>query len=284
MSSSNINDPASVAALLEQLRASSAWQQIVQTNPEAGVGDARPPPQQPTPRTDGPTPPPADTPQPTVAELLAQLSAPPAAANPHQSGGTARPAWDTSLARPATNNYRAAPHASTRLPDQGPECDVTATLTPLPASAPVPITDVRSCSFQEALPLLARLGEDPCFVTSVKRIKQDQDVLERQLSTDRGALQKKYADRVKVAKTRATMTGANGLSKHEATMLQDAYQKEMCKFDRERVLPAWDGLITRQQGQLEALGVPNMFVTSDPRDTERQKQIINVLLGLVGNG
>jgi hypothetical protein len=98
-------------------------------------------------------------------------------------------------------------------------------------------------------------------------------------------------------------------------MLQDAYQKEMCKFDRERVLPAWDGLITRQQGQLEALGVPNMFVTSDPRDTEvrfinrrlhtptnaiplsflsalpmglaqpqRQKQIINVLLGLVGNG
>ena len=96
-------------------------------------------------------------------------------------------------------------------------------------------------------------------------------------------------------------------------MLQDAYQKEMGKFDRERVLPAWDGLITRQQGQLEALGVPNMFVTSDPRDTEvrfanrtpspqltpsryhflaclcgltqpqRQKQIIHVLLGLVGN-
>ena len=169
-------DPASVAALLEQLRASSAWQQIVQNNPEPepGVGDAHPPPEHPTPRTDGPTPPPADTapdaPQPTVAELLAQLSAPPAAANPHQSGGTARPAWDTSLAPPATNNYPSAPHASARLHDQGPEYDVTATLTPLPASPPVPVTDVRSCSFQEALPLLARLGEDPSFVTSVKRV------------------------------------------------------------------------------------------------------------------
>ena len=161
--------------MLEQLRASSAWQRIVQNNPdpEGGLGDARPP-QDPTPRTDGPTPPPADTrdaPQLTVAELLAQLSAPPAAADPHQSGGTARPAWDMTLTRPATNNYPSAPRASTRLHDQGPEYDLTATLAPLPAPiAPVSVTDVRSCSFQEALPLLARLGEDPSFVTSVKRV------------------------------------------------------------------------------------------------------------------
>lgn len=51
-------------------------------------------------------------------------------------------------------------------------------------------------------------------------------------------------------------------------MLQDAYQTEMRKFDKERVLPAWDGLMARQQGQLETLGVPNMFVTSDPQATE----------------
>ncbi|KAJ3535419.1 hypothetical protein NMY22_g6503 [Coprinellus aureogranulatus] len=129
---------------------------------------------------------------------------------------------------------------------QPPVDDSPATYSVAPApTTPVP---VRNVSFQEALPLLARLGQDPAFVDAIKRIKQDQDNLERQLWADREAIQKKYLDKVK--------------------MLQDAYQKEIRKFDKERVLPAWDGLMARQQGRLGSLGVPNMFVTSDPQHTE----------------
>ncbi len=49
-------------------------------------------------------------------------------------------------------------------------------------------------------------------------------------------------------------------------MLSDAFKKEIYKFDNERVLPAWDGLVSRQQGELAQKGVPTMFVTSDMQD------------------
>jgi hypothetical protein len=51
-------------------------------------------------------------------------------------------------------------------------------------------------------------------------------------------------------------------------MLQDAYQRELRKFDEGRVLKAWDGLISKQQTRLESLGVPNMFVGSQPQARE----------------
>jgi hypothetical protein len=42
-------------------------------------------------------------------------------------------------------------------------------------------------------------------------------------------------------------------------MLNDAFRKELHKFDAERVLFAWDGLLQKQQVTLEGLGVPTMF-------------------------
>ena len=50
--------------------------------------------------------------------------------------------------------------------------------------------------------------------------------------------------------------------------MSDAFQTELRKFDAERVLPAWDGLVQGQQARLEALKVPTMFVTNDAGDTE----------------
>jgi hypothetical protein len=50
--------------------------------------------------------------------------------------------------------------------------------------------------------------------------------------------------------------------------LSDGLQKELRKFDVERVLPAWDGLVQGQQARLEALKVPTMFVTSEAGDVE----------------
>ena len=75
-----------------------------------------------------------------------------------------------------------------------------------------------------------------------------------------------------------------GLSKHEAQVidlapqflalssalqsLSDGLQKELRKFDVERVLPAWDGLVRGQQVRFEALKVPTMFVTDEAVDVE----------------
>jgi len=50
--------------------------------------------------------------------------------------------------------------------------------------------------------------------------------------------------------------------------MSDAFRTELRKFDAERVLPAWDGLVRGQQARLEALKVPTMFVTNDAGDTE----------------
>lgn len=50
--------------------------------------------------------------------------------------------------------------------------------------------------------------------------------------------------------------------------MAESFRAELQKFDRERVLPAWDGLVTKQQVALEALGVPAMFPTTLVADRE----------------
>lgn len=50
--------------------------------------------------------------------------------------------------------------------------------------------------------------------------------------------------------------------------MSDVFRTELRRFDAERVLPAWDGLVRGQQARLEALKVPTMFVTNDVGDIE----------------
>ena len=50
--------------------------------------------------------------------------------------------------------------------------------------------------------------------------------------------------------------------------MSDAFRQELRKFDAQRVLPAWDGLVAKQQARLEALGVPAMFPTTAKSDRE----------------
>lgn len=76
------------------------------------------------------------------------------------------------------------------------------------------------------------------------------------------------------------MTGAE-LSKHEVEMLNDAFRREVQKFDAERVLIAWDALIEKQQIALETLGVPTMFRTGSKENLEKQKKVMQVLEGLI---
>ena len=50
--------------------------------------------------------------------------------------------------------------------------------------------------------------------------------------------------------------------------LTATFRAELRKFDRERALPAWDGLVTKQQAALEGWGAPAMFPTTHAPDRE----------------
>ena len=50
--------------------------------------------------------------------------------------------------------------------------------------------------------------------------------------------------------------------------LTATFRAELRKFDRERALPAWDGLVTKQQTALEGWGAPTMFPTALQPDRE----------------
>ncbi|KAF9008829.1 hypothetical protein BDQ17DRAFT_1539242 [Cyathus striatus] len=148
-------------------------------------------------------------------------------------------------------------------------------------SEPVQHEDVKNYSFQKALPHIASLVENSVLLAEIRQLKIDQNRLEKQLWEERQAIFKKYEEKVNVAKNKAKLIGT-GISKHEADMIKDSLKKEMAKFDQERALPSWDGLVAKQQTALENLGIPAMYATQDKTVRERQQRIIQVLEGVVG--
>jgi hypothetical protein len=122
--------------------------------------------------------------------------------------------------------------------------------------------------------------EDPHVVEDLTKMKEEQDKLEKQLWEGREVIRRSHEEKVRVAKTKAKMIGVD-LSKQEAQLMSDNFQKELRKFDVERALPAWDALVRGQQARLEALKVPTMFVTSETGDVEKQRRVVNVLEGIL---
>jgi len=255
---SHHQDPAGVKALLDQLRASQAWQQTIANS------DTTPSPahEEPLPTAS------SSPPSPTVASLLSQLSAP--AVDPPPDASISQ----TALATPLAHSFKLS---SLPPPDSIPAAP-TATTTPVPSSAPR--QDLRSCTFQQALPHLARLAEDAEFVSAVTAMKQNQNELERRLLDERRGVQKAQQEKVKKALTRASMIGAGTMTQYEANSMTEAFRRELVKFDTERALPAWDGLISKQQSELEGLGVPSMYLTTLTADRERQQRVVHVLAGM----
>lgn len=58
--------------------------------------------------------------------------------------------------------------------------------------------------------------------------------------------------------------------------MSDALQKELRKFDAERVRPTWGKLVRGQQARFEALKIPAMFVTNEPSDMEVRASHLNM--------
>ncbi|KAG1739838.1 uncharacterized protein EDB91DRAFT_1134042 [Suillus paluster] len=255
MNFTNINDPAGIKALLEQLRSSQAWQESIGVD-TGGIA-----------KTD------ASNSSSSVADLLSQLNSsewliPSRPSQPSPSHFTTQ---QTSLQLSQTPASQSTPQPS--------ENSVHEAVAGTRASTRG--QDLRMMSFQQALPHLTQLAESANFVAAVARVREEQKDLERQLWEERLAIHKKHENKVKVAQTKAGLIGA-GISRHEADMLNDAFRKELQKFDAERVLFAWDSLLQKQQSTLEALGVPAMFPTDLRADREKQQKVIQVLEGIVG--
>ncbi|PPQ79566.1 hypothetical protein CVT25_003448 [Psilocybe cyanescens] len=278
MSFTNINDPAGVAALLEQLKSSSAWQELTAaaseaapTIPVASSSSSSPdyvssqPPQS---LPESSRPPDNENKLPSVpgssvASLLSQLK-------PFSAGAiepfSALPNFGYGYGE--TQSSLPAPRSSYVAP------------TP-PATRLEPPEDRKNFTFRQSLPVISELSDNPSFVAAVKKMKTDQDELEHRLWADREAIYTKYQEKLKTAQTKARMIGGT-ISQHELNMIADAFKKEIQKFDSERALPAWDGLVSRQQLELSQIDVPTMFVTGNVEDRQRQQQVVGLLETLLG--
>ncbi|KAF5363853.1 hypothetical protein D9756_000593 [Leucocoprinus leucothites] len=248
----NFNDPAGIQALLNQIRTSSAWQEL-----EAASTSTSSQPSESTPTsTEGSAAEStaANLSGSSVASLLSQLQPASVTESPICSG---------------VNAVEERPHHSGTTPPAF-QRDALA----------VPTKDLRLLSFEESMPILLRLSRDSAFVEEVKKIKRDQDVLERQLWEGRRSIHKKYEEKLKAAKTKASIIGGN-ISKHDAEMLVDAHKKELNKFDRDRALSAWDSLVSQQQLKLQRSQVPTMHMTSDPAERELQQRVLQVLISII---
>ncbi|TFY58570.1 hypothetical protein EVJ58_g6344 [Rhodofomes roseus] len=243
MNFTNINDPAGVKALLEQLRASQAWQDVVQTPPE-NVPQPAPGPSSgstssATTQSSSSTSDqavhsstaanlahdpsaslvhspgsdlladssghPLDAPSPSVASLLSQL----------QSSSTPPPRHVFTPISSTSSSLPLAPappfHSSATEASAAPTTGL-----PVPRLSSARKDDLRNLTFQQALPHLAQLAEDPGFVDAISTMRRDQTDLERQLWDERRAILSKHEEKVKVARIKATLVGGTGLTQYEA--------------------------------------------------------------------
>ncbi|KAH9482456.1 hypothetical protein JR316_0004556 [Psilocybe cubensis] len=229
------------------------------------------------------------------AALLALLEQLKASAAWHHASGSSQAQSDPAPIPSSSSSYLPdSPSARSSLPsasvasllsqlnsppvDQPPPAFAQGYLVPQPQET---LQDRSKFSFRQSLPVVSELSDNPSFSVAVKRIKSEQDDLERRLWADREAIYAKYHEKLKNAQTKARMIGGT-VSQHELNMITDAFKKEIQKFDIERVLPAWDGLISRQQLELSQMGVPTMFVTANVDDRQRQQQVVGLLETLLG--
>ncbi|KAF7301589.1 hypothetical protein MIND_00724400 [Mycena indigotica] len=190
----------------------------------------------------------------------------------------------------AVSNLPSVASLLSQLNNSGVQSEPTPRPAPIePSPPPIPVqttpeTDLRHLTFQQALPRLAQLSDDPKILSAIENLQQEQNKLERDLWSERVSIRSKYESKVQVAKTKAQLIGANGgVSKHEAEMISRAYEKELKQFDSDRALPAWDALVAKQQTTLAQLGLPSMFLTTEKSDRERQHRIIQVVEGIVSS-
>ena len=177
--------------------------------------------------------------------------------------------------------------------------------------------DIRETSFTKALPIISALLSDEVFKAEVKRLKVDQDTLERRLWAK---MEKVKGDHEKGTRTDREMYVDSYIRNHCATTILEqvaddqsqyhwytnqsnqkegksrfpCYTRELAdeqewdrklestlqEFYRNTCLPSIDGLAARHRMKLEEMGVPGLGGDMGDKGTrERVRRIMDVLEG-----
>ncbi|GAB1520108.1 hypothetical protein RhiTH_003181 [Rhizoctonia solani] len=251
-------DPARINELLAQLQNSTAFQSVVTSNNPSSSSQT---PSLPTDEVSVPAQARVSPPVPgsTVFDLLSRL-------NPGASSGS-QPLW--------TNE------SIDKLPTS--------------ASEGPPTLDLKFMNVQQALPHISKLTQRVEVRDKLKKIQEVQNQLEQSLYASQQDVMRKHEQRVTFAKNkyvalyisdrcrlkclveRASIVGVS-LSDKDIRDLDSQLAEDLKRFHTNQVLVSWDAQRIKQQTQLETLGVPCMFVTSDPAALQRQQKILRILL------
>lgn len=156
-----VQDPAAVKALLDQLKASPAWQDTLNSTSAHINPVQHTEVREPLPSTSEGAQRESRAPSASVASLLSQLRT--------------SPSTSIAINTPPVSDTRTAHQPSRNIPrpSQEPPPTQSEHRTPRPAvaTASTPVQDTRSISFQQALPHLTQLAGDPQFLADVSRVR-----------------------------------------------------------------------------------------------------------------
>ncbi|KAG8695239.1 hypothetical protein FRC09_009283 [Ceratobasidium sp. 395] len=145
--------------------------------------------------------------------------------------------------------------------------------------------DPRYMTVQQALPAISKLVQHAEVRDKIKKhwtdewleMQEMQNQVEQSLYSDQQGVMNKHEERVAYARNRANIIGVP-VGDKENEELASQLAADLKKFHLSRVLVAWDAQRTKQQSQMEALGVPCMFITSEPAALQRQQKVLRILL------
>jgi len=141
-----------------------------------------------------------------------------------------------------------------------------------------PTTDLRSMGYVQSLSRIEALLKSPTAASIIMKLQDDQRDLEETLWSARQTIISNHEKKLQSAIGQAKFsTGGDELDGRQSQQAADSLKLALRNFDRERVFPAWDNLVKRQQETLENLGVPSMFVTDNTADRSRQQRLVRVI-------
>ncbi|WVR09454.1 hypothetical protein IAU60_006521 [Kwoniella sp. DSM 27419] len=131
--------------------------------------------------------------------------------------------------------------------------------------------------FAKALPVLAELLADDSFKAELRKMKKDQDTLERRLWA-KGEKVKADHERGIQAEKEVAKIARRPISSEKREAWAASLATAMTEFNAQQCLPAIDGLALRQRQRLVELGVPGLGSEHEgDKGKERVKRIIELL-------
>ncbi|RSH87592.1 uncharacterized protein EHS24_000104 [Apiotrichum porosum] len=146
-------------------------------------------------------------------------------------------------------------------------------------------------SFTRCLPVITDLLRDDDFVRELRKMKSDQDALERRLWARMEKIKADHGRKTAPEREIAKITRKTVPADKQAQWAREL-KKELDTFFRTHVLPTQDGLIARQRARLVELDVPGLGDDNDAsaldreartREKGRVKRIMDVLDGAIAD-